>query len=106
MLPLLLFLLLPQISQNSIRYTDNVIDVPSVKYMVPADHPCNLPSPSSGNIVYAVCVTGPEEHETCTDKTRILLHSEDGTGHCINFGAMESKGPQYILTGVTTVKYE
>ena len=104
MLPLLLFLLLPQISQNSIRYTDNVIDVPSIKYMVPADRPCNISPPTMNGWTEAVCITGPEQRETCTDKTRILLHSEDGTGHCIDFSAMQNKMPQVIFTGTTTSK--
>jgi len=61
------------------------MDVPAIIVMVPAPNPCNIMPPNQGGWVDAVCITGPEEHETCADKSRILMYSEDGTAHCMKF---------------------
>lgn len=65
-------------------------DIPPITYTTPASRPCNQPSPTDGNVVYAVCVTGPETHTTCQDKTRFLIYSEDGVGHCLRLGKESS----------------
>lgn len=70
------------------------VDVPSVSIEVPAPHPCNLdPGPVGhpGGMVYASCLTGPETHWTCTEKSRVLLEGEDGVKHCIDFKLLRAR---------------
>jgi hypothetical protein len=95
MIAFVLFLLF-QFSGTPIRSSKTVIvkdvDVPSITITVPAPYPCNLSPQGNGyGAVEAICVTGPEQHETCENKARVLLHSEDGKGHCVLFSAIQQE---------------
>jgi len=88
MLAVLLFAL-PQVvtaAQTPASHVFDQVDEAPVTITRPATHLCNLtPEPDANGFIPAVCITGPEHVETCADQSRVLLHSEDGTGHCIDF---------------------
>lgn len=56
-------------------------DVPAVEYTTPASYPCNV-NMCSGGACLASCLTMPEVHWKCEDKSRILLTAEDGKHWC------------------------
>lgn len=67
------------------------VDVPAVSHEVPAPYPCNIAPKSENGAMLAVCITGPETHWTCSDKSRVLLESEDGVKHCVDFKLLRSR---------------
>lgn len=86
--------------------TPRVVE-PAVKINVPAPYPCNLSPHPIGGVALAVCITGDEVRDTCSDKSRVLLRREDGESICVKFELIDAaitNAAQQGSTGARNVK--
>lgn len=83
---------------DTLKWRLSVIE-PAIQITVPASHPCNIdPGGSSDGTRFAVCITGPETHWTCADKSRVLLHSEDDQHYCLSMKLFDNPNESHLAS--------